>query len=326
MTRYTEAGSAAKRSLRKPLVIVAAVVVVLGLCSLAAASSVSTGPNEIALQIGGGPLENAALKGCVAPSTRQNFNSPGDHYINYSSSQRDWDATGQGGSDSGAFKVVSGDNVEMQIPVIVRFYQITDCKTLQRFYTNLGQRYGAYIRPDGSGSVGWETMIRKIVADPVDVELGRIAQKYDWTVIRNDPRVRTEIASTLRDGIVGLVDSNAQGHYFDHFSVLVKKPEPTDPDLIKKINAAQAATYAAEAAQKTAKATQAQAVAEKAVAAAQAAKNIAAIKGFQLPGMSPAQAVRAYNENFALLHDKNPYQPSYAFPSAGGVGAPAAGN
>jgi regulator of protease activity HflC (stomatin/prohibitin superfamily) len=289
------------------LVVLAILGIIIGLIS---ASSVSTGPNEVALHIGGGPIENKSIKGCVPASEHQNFNSPGDSYVTYSTSQRDWDATGQGGSDSGSFKVVSKDNVEMEVPVIVRFYQITDCQTLEKFYDNLGQRYGAFIKDDGEGSSGWETMVRKIVADPVDVELGRIVQTHNWQDVRNDPKVRTEIANSLKDDITALVDSNAQGHYFDNFSVLVKKPEPTDPDLIKKINDAQARTYAAEAAKNTAAAQKAQADAERATAKAQAAKQVAVILGFKLPGMTNAQAMAAYNLNAAIKAGQNPYQPS----------------
>ncbi len=303
-------GRLPRKGLTRAIVGGVVAVVLVGVVAAFSASSVSTGTNEVAVHIGGGPIENSSFKGCVPTSTHQNFNSPGDSYITYSTSQRDWDATGQTGADSAPFHVVSSDNVEMQIPIIVRFYQITDCPTLEKFYNNLGQRYGAYITDSGAGSSGWETMVRKIVADPVDVELGRIAQKYQWTTVRNDPKVRTEIATTLRDGIVQLVDSNAQGHYFDHFSVLVKKPEPTDPDLVKKINAAQAATYAAQAAQNTAIAQQAQAVAQKAVAKAEAAKKVQEILGFKLPGMTNAEAVRAYNEHYALQQKINPYQPS----------------
>jgi regulator of protease activity HflC (stomatin/prohibitin superfamily) len=291
------------------IAIVVLLIAIVGI-TLASASSVNTGPNEVAVHIGGGPIEDRSIKGCIPSGTHENFNSPGDTYVTYSSSQRDWDATGQTGSDSGSFKVVSKDNVEMAVPVIVRFYQITDCKTLEKFYDNLGQRYGAFIQSSGSGSPGWETMVRKIVADPVDVELGRIVQTHNWQEVRNDPKVRTEIATSLRDKVADLVDSNAQGHYFDHFSVLVKKPEPTDKELIAKINDAQAQTYAAEAAKNTAAAQKAQADAEKATAQAQAAKNVAVILGFKLPGMTNAQAVKVYNEHFALEHDINPYQPN----------------
>jgi SPFH domain / Band 7 family len=286
------------------------VVVLVAVGALFAASSVSTGPNEVAVHIGGGPLENASFKGCVPSGTHQNLNSPGDTYVTYSTSQRDWDATGQRGADADPFKVVSSDNVEMQIPIIVRFYQITDCKTLEKFYDNLGQRYGAYITKSGAGSTGWETMVRKIVADPVDVELGRIAQKYKWTLVRNSPKVRTEIATSLKDDIAGLVESNAQGHYFDNFSVLVKKPEPTDPNLLKKINQAQAAIYSAQAAQVTAAAEKQEALAQIAVSKAQSSKSVAEILGFKLPGMTAQQAVRAYNEHYLISQNGNPYQPS----------------
>jgi hypothetical protein len=313
MSGYTRAAPTSPRSGRRLAVIAGSVVtllVVVLLIGLGAASSVSTGPNEVAVHIGGGPIEDSSFKGCVPEGTHQNLNSPGDRYVTYSTAQRDWDATGQRGADATPFKVVSSDNVEMQIPIIVRFYQITDCATLEKFYDNLGQRYSAYINSDGSGSSGWETMVRKIVADPVDVELGRIAQKYQWTTVRNSPAVRTEIASSLKQDIAGLVESNAQGHYFDNFSVLVKKPEPTDPNLLKKINDAQASIYAAQAARVTAAAERQEALAQVAVSKATSAKSVADILGFKLPGMTNQQAVRAYNEHYLISQNGNPYQPN----------------
>lgn len=310
MTRYTPTAGGKGRSRLLAVAGAAGALVVVAIVGLTATSSVSTGPNEVAVHIGGGPFEDARIKGCVPAGTRQNLNSPGDKYVTYSTAQRDWDATGQTGSDAAPFKVVSADNVEMQVPIIVRFYQITDCPTLEKFYDNLGQRYGAYINTDGEGSSGWVTMVRKIVADPVDVELGRIVQKYDWTLVRNSPKVRTEIATSLKNDIVGLVDSNAQGHYFDDFSVLVKKPEPTDPNLIKKINDAQAAIYAAQAAKQTAVAEKQEAQAQVAVSKAQAQKKVAEILGFKLPGMTNAEAVRAYNEHELITQGGNPFQPS----------------
>ena len=293
----------------KAVGVAAGALVVLAVIGVLSTSSVATGPNQVALHIGGGPLESARFKGCVPPSTRQNFNSPGDTYVTYTTSQRDWDATGQAGSDSKPFQIVSKDNVTMTVPIIVRFYQRTDCKTLEAFYDNLGQRYNAYVNADGRGSPGWDVMVRKIVADPVDVELNSIAQKYDWLTIRNDPAVRNEIMASLRSDIVDLVKRNAQGEYFDNFSVLVKKPEPTDPKMLQRINTAQTQIYAAEAAQKTAEAQKAQAEAEIAVAKAQAAKKVAEIEGFRLPGMTGRQAVEAYNQHYALDKQINPWQP-----------------
>lgn len=304
--------STKKNTRSKVAGVVFGALALTAMTTLLAASSVSTGPNEVAIHVGGGPIEDAAIKDCIPSATKQVFNSPGDDYIRYSTSQRDWDATGQAGSDMGAYHAVSKDNVEMQVPIIVRYYQITDdCETLKAFYNNLGQRYSAYINEDGTGSPGWQVMIRKIVADPVDVELGRIVQKYDWLDVRNNPAVRTEIADTLRDEITGLVDSNAQGHYFENFSVLVKKPEPTDLELLAEINGAQKAKYTAQAAKVTAKAARLQAIAEERTARAQAKKMQSEINGFRLPGMSPDEAVRAYNQHLLIESGGNPFQPQY---------------
>ncbi len=112
--------SPSRFKLSTALVLVLAAVLLVPaalLVGLVAASSVKTGSNVTALQIGGGPIEDRKIKRCIPAGTHENLNSPGDDYVYYPLSERDWDATGQRGADSDPMRSVSSDNVEMQVPM-----------------------------------------------------------------------------------------------------------------------------------------------------------------------------------------------------------------
>ena len=176
------------------LVIVAVLLVPAALLvGLVAASSVNTGSNVTALQIGGGPIEDRKIKRCIPAGTHENLNSPGDDYVYYPLSERDWDATGQRGADSDPMRSVSSDNVEMQVPIVVRFSMVTDCSTLKTWYNEHGQRYGASLSEHGDITQGWDLALRKLVADPLDAQLDRIVQRYPWRQVWNDPAIKAEI-------------------------------------------------------------------------------------------------------------------------------------
>ena len=269
---------------------------------LVAASSVNTGSNITALQIGGGPIEDSKIKRCIPAGTHENFNSPGDKYVYYPLSERDWDATGQRGADSDPMRSVSSDNVEMQVPIVVRFSMVTDCPTLKTWYNEHGQRYGASLTEDGDITSGWDLALRKLVADPLDAQLDRIVQRFPWRQVWNDPAIKAEIEEQVSDQMETLVDRQARGHYFEGFTVLVKKPSPIDKELVASINESQKLLAVSEQAIARAKADVARADAEVKVARAQAAKRRAEIEGYG--------TTEAYLKALAVEKGLNPWQPT----------------
>ena len=288
---------------RRALTAVAlAGVPLIALIGFVAASSVNTGSNVVALQIGGGPIEDHTIKRCIPAGTHENFNSPGDTYVYYPLSERDWDATGQSGADSQPIRSVSQDNIEMQIPVVVRFSMVTDCKTLKSWYNEHGQRYGASLTEEGQVTAGWNLALRKLVADPLDAQLDRIVQQYPWRKVWNDPAVKAEIEAAVSDQMDTLVDRQARGHYFTDFTVLIKKPVPTDDGLVDAINESQKQLAVSEQAIARARADVERADAEVKVAQAQALKRKAEIAGYG--------SVEAYLKAQAIAGGMNPWQPT----------------
>ena len=268
----------------------------------------------VAVRVGAGPFEAKKIKGdCIPSSTRGFFTN--DDYEYFPTSEREWDATGQKGSDAGRMQSVTKDNVQMYVPVTVRFTLITECGTLQDFYQRYARRYGVEFENDGTYNEQWITLLRKLVADPSDATLDRIIQDYNWRDVWNNPtdqgRDREASATSTLAADGSLLDITAKGDFFDGISVLVGKPEPVNEDLAAAVAAEQTKVAQAQAEEAQAKADEAKAAAQTKVALAEAAKQQAEIDGYRLQGMTAQEAVRAYNEAQLIANGGNPYQPTY---------------
>jgi hypothetical protein len=292
-------------SLGKVMGAIGVIVVFVLIIVLIAFRGYSVPSDMVAIRVGAGPFEASKIKGdCIPASTRGYLTN--DDYEYFPTSEREWDATGQEGSDGGKFKSVTVDNVEMAIPVTVRFTLVTECDTLKDFYIRYARRYNVDFENDGSYNKEWITLLRKLVADPADATLDRIIQDYPWRAVWNDPATKVEIEKRFNDALSGdtsLMIQTAKGTFFDGISVLVGKPEPTNPALAEAVAKEQTNVAQAQAAEAQAKADKARAEAETAVAIAEAAKQQAVIAGYGGP------------ENY-LLHECivsgcNPYQPTY---------------
>lgn len=263
---------------------------------------VSTQSSVTKVQVGAGPFDDPVVKKCIKPGIKDNSPTNDDYYA-YPVSDRDLDATGQEGSDFDAITAVSKDNAEMAIPVIIRFNQVSDCDTLTDFFKSYGQRYGAYLDEDGGSTDGWMVMLRKLMYDPADALLDDVAKNYNWRDLYNNAAAQTELQTTLSEQIENIVDTNARGHFFENFTILVKKPVPTNPELVSAIAAEQAAVAGAASAEAKARAMKAQAEAETALAKAEAEKKAAEIRGYG--------GFENYNKARAVEEGLNPYQPTY---------------
>lgn len=269
---------------------------------LVTACGVSTPPDETKLQIGAGPFEDPKIKGCIEPGTKKN--SPtNDEYISYPVSGRDYDAGTTEGGDSGPITVVSSDNTEMSIPVRITWDFASDCESLEKFY-KLYNRYGAELNDEGQMTEGFKKVLDKVLNNSLDTTLDEISKQYKWRELYNDAAAQNELQAALDENLQAVVDEVAKGEFFTNINVAtLKKPLPTNADLVSAIAAEQAAVATAQSAEAKAKATKAQAEAETATAVAEAAKQKAVIEGFG--------GFENYAQIEAILKGLNPFQPTY---------------
>lgn len=288
--------------MKKVLLLIAASVLLSG-CGY------NIPPDMVALRVGAGPFEPKKIKACIPANDRQLFFQTNDKYYPFPTSEREWDATGKSGSDSAPFTSVTKDNVVMEIPVTVRFTIKTGCEDLKKFYTKYVRRYGAEFDTDGAYNDQWETLLRKLVADPADQTLDRIIQKYNWRDVWNNPEVKVKITDEFNERLSArnsLMVQTAKGSYFDGISVLVLTPKPEREELRNAVALEQQAVADAKSKEAEAGARAAQARAEEAVAKAEAAKKRAEIDGYP--------SVDDYNKAKAIENGLNPYQPQIFSP------------
>lgn len=269
-------------------------------------ASASTGPDMVDVHYQGGTFSSKKFVDCVDPSTRTGFH-PGDKYYGYPTRQISYDATGGKDSESSSFTVVSADNAEMRVPATVTFRLQTDCKTLRQFHERIGARYNAAF--DGSGKSsdypdGWITMLNFVIGKPLDQALDRAAQGYKWRELWNDPKVKQSVEKSVSENLATLVKRQADGDFFEDFSVLIQKPDPTNPALKDAVAEEQAAVAKADSRAAEARAQElqanadaARARAEIAVAKADAEKRRAEVEGYGDPKTYRCVVMAEHNLN-----------------------------
>ncbi len=301
-------GSSRLRAVAIVLVSTAAV------SALTACSQVSTAPDKVALHYKAGPLSSTEFENCVNPSTRE-VNGPGDLYYSYPVNQRTFDASDAPGADSKPITIVSKDNVEMSVPVSITLTLVSDCDTLRTFHERLGNRYAAYFTDDDTtGPEGWGRLLNFGVGKPVDTNLDRAAQQFEWRKLWNDPATKTAIEKQLEESLEQSIDQQTGGHFFEVNNVLIQKPTPTNAVLVQNVAAEQASVAKARSAEAEANAQKAAAEAQVAVARAEAAKIQERIKVLGRDGYLRELEIEA--QQAAIAKGLNPYPPTIV-PGAG---------
>jgi regulator of protease activity HflC (stomatin/prohibitin superfamily) len=293
---------------------VAGGVVALGLLLLLVArpSSISTGPDQVALHYKGGAFSSKKFSDCVAPSNRE-FDGPGDVHFAYPASQTNFVFDVQGG-DSGPITFVTKDGIEMTVEGVTNFLLNTACEpieigsttytggALQRFHELIGNRYSAYMTSDGARSDGWRQMLNIYIFRPLDTATDRAGQNYTYAELYTDPNKKAQWERDVLSQLPDLVNRQTDGdtEFFQNFAVTFQKPEP--PQSIKdELVKQQAAVAKAKAAEAEATAREAAAQAQIAVERAEAAKIAERVRVLGREG---------YLQQYAIDHGINPFQPS----------------
>lgn len=262
-------------------------------------TTVSTGPDQVALHYSGGMFTPTRFKNCVAPSTRA-WDGPGDKHYSYPSSQTNF-VFGDGG-DGAAITFVTKDGIEMTVTGVANFLLNTDCAALQKFHDLIGNRYAAYMI-DGQRSAGWSNQVLPIyIGRPLDTAIDRAGQSYTYTELYTDPLKKASWERDVLAALPDLVNRQTDGDvaFFENFAVTLQKPEP--PDAIKQALVAQQEAVA------RAKAAEAEAAAK--VAAARAQVAVEKQEAAKIRERVKVLGVDGYLRQYAIDHGLNPFQPT----------------
>lgn len=264
-------------------------VAVLGLL-VTGCSSVSTGPDEVAVHYEDGAFSSKKFHNCVDPSTRD-YDGPGDQHYSYPISQSNLVFPSED-DNLGSITFVTKDGIEMAVKGVLNFRLTVSCEevkienrdykggTLQYFHELIGNRYDGY-DSDGKRSDGWSKILSIYLAKPLDTAIDRAAQQFTYVQLYNDANVKAQWEQSVLDQLPALVDRQTDGDvsFFGDYALTLQKPDP--PQAIKDaLLEQQKAVAEANAAKAKADAQVAQAVAETTVAQKEAEKQAAVIAGF----------------------------------------------
>lgn len=300
----TSARPKTPRSSRLPKVVgvlVALAVVAALVLAFVRPTTVSTGPDQVALHYSGGAFTPTRFKNCVDTSTRA-WDGPGDKHFTYPSSQTNF-VFGEGSDDAATpIDFVTKDGIEMTVEGVANFLLNTECDALRNFHDLIGNRYNAYME-GGQRSYGWTNQVLPIyIGRPLDTAIDRAGQKYTYTELYTDPAKKASWENDVLAALPELVNRQTDGDvaFFENFAVTLQKPEP--PQAIKEALIAQQEQVAkARAKEAEAAAQQLAAEAQIAVEKAEAAKIAERIKVLGRDG---------YLKQYAIEKGLNPFQPS----------------
>lgn len=275
-------------------------VLAVGVLLFVRPTTVSTGPDQVALHYSDGAFTPRRFKDCVSSSSRA-WDGPGDKHYAYPKSQRNY-VFGEGG-DRPMVTFVSKDGIEMSVDGVAAFLLNTDCKTLQKFHDLIGNRYAAYMdTTDGNGSAGWLQMLSVYISRPLETAIDRASQNYTYTELYTDPAVKAQWEQEVLDQMPELVGRQIDGdeEFFTDFAITLQKPVP--PDAVK------AALVAQQEAVARAKAKEAEAAAQ--VKAAQAQIEVEKAEAAKIAERIAVLGRDGYLKQYAIDHGLNPYQPT----------------
>lgn len=281
------------------IALIAVVVVALISLIFVRPSTVSTGPDQVALHYTGGAFSSTRFSDCVESSTRV-WDGPGDKHFAYPSSQTNF-VFGDGG-DGQAITFVTKDGIEMAVSGVANFMLNTECEALHKFHDLIGNRYEAYM--SGSArSAGWTNKVLPIyIGKPLDTAIDRAGQNFTYTELYTDPLKKAAWEADVLAMLPDLVNRQTDGDvaFFDNFAVTLQKPEP--PQSIKDALVEQQAAVA------RAKAQEAEADAQ--VMTAQAEVKVQKQEARKIAAIVRVLGRDGFLRQYAIDHQQNPFQPS----------------
>ncbi|WP_435109791.1 SPFH domain-containing protein [Nocardiopsis synnemataformans] len=181
----------------------AAALLALGLT----ACSVSTQPDEVALEYSAGPFSSTEFDSCIDPGNRD-YHGPGDRTFTYPAGQRTLTFSGADDAEMGTATVVSSDDLELKVTGLVTFSLVTDCDVLRQFHEQLGLKYGA------DETSGWNTLLADYIGAPLNRALDDATKSFTWRELYTSGEKKAEWEGLVAELLYEYIAEQGGGNFF----------------------------------------------------------------------------------------------------------------
>lgn len=231
-----------KRRIAGGLTGLALVAALVG-CSVA-----DTAPNQVALQYVDGPFSSRTFASCVPAGTLQHHKMNNDHYY-FPEGQRTLDFSPGSADNLPPLTVATNDGQVMEEDTLITFHLNTSCAPftdaagkhwpggiLQKFYETIAAQDNAYASAGEEPGPGWDAVVHKDVAAPVQLAVNNAAAVYGWQQLFEDPAAKDAWATKAKTDIPPLVLAQTSEPFFIVDNVTLQKPKPDNVLLLELKN------------------------------------------------------------------------------------------
>lgn len=201
----------------KALIALPAAVLVLAGCS-----TISTNSDQVGLHYDAGSFSDTQFENCVK-SGEMNVDGPGDAHYVYPAGARTYKFAEAAGAEQAPISVTTKDNVQMTSAGILGFEINTDCKTLQEFHEAIGLKYNV----DDSGIHDWVPLMNDYLGQQLQSTMNAAAAGFTVDELYTDATKRAAWGEEVKKNLPQAVRDFAGGDYFDHFTLVLQRPLPS---------------------------------------------------------------------------------------------------
>jgi hypothetical protein len=227
--------------------------------ALAGCSIADTAPNQVALQYVDGPFSSRTFASCVPTGTMQYHKMNNDHFY-FPEGQRTLDFSPGSADGLAPLTVATNDGQVMEEDTLITFHLNTSCTPytdkagkvwpggiLQKFYETIAAQDHAYADAGAEPGPGWDAVVHKDVAAPVQLAVNNAAAIYGWQQLFEDPAAKDKWANQAKADIPALVLAQTGEDFFTIDNVTLQKPKP-DSVLLNDLKNKQSANLRAQTA------------------------------------------------------------------------------
>jgi hypothetical protein len=197
-------------------------ILLFGVILLAGCSTVSTESDQVALHYDAGAFSDTTFENCVKPG-EMNIDGPGDNHYVYPAGQRTYKFAEAAGAEQKPFSVTTKDNAQMTAAGILGFEINTDCDVLQKFHVAIGLKYHV----DENGIKDWVPLMNDYLGQQLQACMNSAASGYTVDELYQDSAKRAAWGEDVKKCLPQAIKDFAHGDYFDHFTLVLQRPLPS---------------------------------------------------------------------------------------------------
>lgn len=202
---------------------------IMAVMLLAACSTTSTAPDEMALLYSGGSFDSQKFQKCVDPAHRDRA-GVSDTYYTYPVGQRSFTFTNNEANkdrDAPAISITTKDPLDMVVSGTATFNFVNTCEKVEEFHRLIGAKYIREAKNRGEGmDQAWATILDTYFRQDLEKAMDATAKELEWRQLYSAPAVKEQWEDSVAEIAPRIMEEHAKAAYFTDIRLSLDTPQP----------------------------------------------------------------------------------------------------